>query len=552
MLESLHVKNLALIRDAELELKPGLNVLSGETGAGKSLLLGSIDLALGKRADADLIRKGAEEAFVELVFSLDDEEIKERLKEAGADTSEDRIIITRRITNSRSVTRVNGETVTLAVLKKITELLIDIHGQHQHQSLLKEENHVRVLDEYGKATLTEEKAAYEASYRRYRKIREEIGRLGGDDDLRKRELDFLSFQISEIEEAHLKPGEEEKLDQLYASLAHKEQVRNALDNTLGLLREEISGKLSEALKESSQAAVYEVRAKSLESQLLDIDSLLSDAAREAETLLLDQETDEGQLKETEERLELIASLKKKYGGSVEEILSTLKRLKKEYDELYDFDVNKEKKSQELEQEKQLLIEEAKKLHDRRTEAGKRFSEAMEEALKDLNFLHVRFRTEVTETNRFTPNGADEVCFLISTNPGEEPRPLSKVASGGELSRIMLAIKTLAADSDKIPTLIFDEIDQGISGRTAAAVAKKMQDIALFHQVICISHLPQIVSSADVNFLIEKSVEDGETVTRLEALSQEDTYREIARLLGDGDITDSNLQNAREMKERMKR
>ena len=552
MLESLHVKNMALIKDAELELKSGLNVLSGETGAGKSLLLGSVDLALGKRADPDLIRNGESAAYVELVFSLPEPGLAEKVREMGMEPEEGRLIISRRITEGRSVSRVNGETVTLTNLKKLTELLIDIHGQHDHQSLLKEENHLKVLDAFEKDLLQEAKEAYEASYLKYRAFREKIREMGGDPESRKRQLDFLDFQIREIEEASLKPGEEEELDRLYRKLNSREMVKNALEQILENLREEVSSKISECIRLSREASEADEEIKPLLSQLYDIDALTEDAGREASHLLQSADVDEEQLKTVEERLSLIIGLKKKYGESVEQILKNLKAYRKEYDELYDFDVNAEKILQELEKEKVILVEKAAALHEKRLEAAESFSAAMEEALRDLNFLHVTFRVQVQETTRFTRSGADEVRFLISTNPGEEPRPLSRVASGGELSRIMLAIKSISADADDIPVLIFDEIDQGISGRTAAAVARKMQKIAEDHQVICISHLPQIVASADDNFLIEKSVEDGETITRLAALSYEDSIREIARLSGSGEITDSNLRNAAEMKENLRR
>ena len=552
MLESLHVKNLALIKEAELELNPGLNVLSGETGAGKSLLLGSINLALGKRADADLIRNGEDSAFVELTFKIREKELQEKLTELGFPPDEEDLIISRRISDGRSRSRINGETVTLSSLKKVTELLIDIHGQHDHQSLLKEENHLKVLDHYGKEELKDVKARYEESYKQYLQIRDQIRKMGGDDESRKQRLDFLDFQIKEIEEAGLKKGEEKQLDELYNRLSHSENVKNALEKLILLLRENAVSAVSESLKEASSVTVFDESIKSIESQLLDIDAYLSDTIREAEHILDLSDVDEELLKKTEERLELLSKLKKKYGHSEEEILKHLKDLQAEYRELLDFDKNKEKIEKDLEKEKEILKKAAKELSEKRQEVGERFSKALEKALTGLNFLHVSFETSVSHTNHYTSSGADEVRFLISTNPGEERKPLSQVASGGELSRIMLAIKSLAADADEIPTLIFDEIDQGISGKTAAAVAREMQKISVSHQVICISHLPQIVSSADENYLIEKSVEDQKTVTRITALSEENTLKEIARMLGSGEVTPSNMQNAAEMKAQMRR
>ena len=552
MLESLHVKNLALIREAEVEFMPGLNVLSGETGAGKSLLLGSVDLALGKRSEPGLIGKNGDNAFVELTFTLDSESLREEVKNLGIEPDEDRLIISRRITPGRSVSRVNGETVTLANLKKFTSLLIDIHGQHDHQSLLHEENHIKVLDAFAQNRLKDAKEAYEASFQRFRGIREKIRRMGGDDEMRHRRLDFLEFQLKEIEEAQLKPGEEETLDALYENLSHSDTVRLSMNTAASVLRDDVSARLSDIMKEAEQAARYDESAKNVVTMLLDIEALTEDAVREAERIAEDAETDEELLSKTSARLEEIETLKKKYGSDIPEILSYAEGLKKEYVELFQFDQDKEQILQELEAEQQELMKKADALHVARVQSAEIFSKKMEEALKDLNFLHIVFVTEVEETRRFTASGADEVRFLISTNPGEEVRPLSRIASGGELSRIMLAIRALSADTDQIPTLIFDEIDQGISGRTAALVAGKMQTISDSHQVICISHLPQIVAAADQNYLIEKSVEDAQTVTELKALSYDDSLKEIARLSGSGEITQANLENAAELKSKSRR
>lgn len=552
MLESLHVKNLALIKDAELTLQDGLNVLSGETGAGKSLLLGSVNLALGARADAGLVRHNESFAYVELIFRVEDPELLGTLRELSVEPEDGRIIISRRIGDGRNQGRINGETVTGAQLKKVSELLIDIHGQHEHQSLLHEEKHLSVLDSFCKEQLAPAMEKYREAYRAYREKREAIKLMGGDDEERKRKLDFLAFEIDEITDADLKAGEEERLFEEHKKLSAGKLMTDSLTGVLENLREGASEALAESIRLLNPLLSVDGSLRPLYDEVNELFALLGDAVHDTESALNSVETDEERIGTLEERLNLLAALKRKYGGSEEEILKSLDRFRNEYLELRDFDENKERILEELSGEKDRLIAAAGELHRVRTEMGPVFSARLTESLRDLNFNSVRFETRVEETNHYSADGADRVTFLISTNPGEEPKELQKVVSGGELSRIMLAIKNLAADSDRIPTLIFDEIDTGISGKTAASVAVKMQEIAKDHQVICISHLPQIVAAADHNYLIEKSVVSGETVTGLEALEDEKALSELARLLGAGEETEAGLLNAREMKERMKR
>ena len=552
MLENIHVKNLALIRECELDLKENLNILSGETGAGKSILLGSVNLALGSRADADLIRNGADYAYVELVFTEEDPVILKKLSEMEVEPEEGRIIISRKISGGKSTGRSHGETLTLTRLTEVSALLIDIPGQHEHQSLLNEENHRKVLDDYGRETLKSARDEYLSVYHAYRQKKEEIRKMGGDDEERKRRIDFLAYELQEIEESHVKPGEEERVTAEYRKLTSAREIEAGLSEIAETLSEEVSGGISACVRAASGLVQFDPAMKEVLSQLLEIESLLQDAERDAKDRLEDMESDEEKLQNLEERLELLNRLKKKYGGSEEAILKTADRLQHEYDELVTFDENKEKILAELSEEKHKLIRAAKALTAARQEAAKKFDAVMTDALKDLNFLDVRFETAVTESNSYTSDGADEVAFMISTNPGEPVRPLTKVASGGELSRIMLAIRTLTAGADSIHTLIFDEIDTGISGKTAKAVADKMNEIARDRQVICISHLPQIVAMADHHFLIEKHVEDGETVTSITELDEQGSVEEVARLLGAGVLTDTAVENAREMKKILKK
>lgn len=551
MLTSLTVKNLALIRSAELEFRPGLNILSGETGAGKSILLGSVSLCLGGRAEKDMIRNGETYAYTELVFEEDDPGILAKLSEKDICPDEGRFIISRRISDGKNSAKINGETVTLSVLKEAAELLIDIHGQHDNQSLLHEEHHLAVLDGFAKSELQDALSRYGVCYQTYRRLREAFNACDGDAAERARRLDFLEFEIDEIENAKIVPGEEARLTEELKRLSNARAIRNGLTEIVSVLSEDTAEGLSHALKTANTLTAMDPALGNLAVALGDIEGFLQDTLKEARTHLEADVPDEDRLPAVEERLQLIAALKRKYGASETEILKRLEEFEKEYDTLTAFEENRGKLEAELTEAKKTLIAASKKLHEIRRSAADRFSAAMMQALSELNFLQATFETEVTETKRYTVSGSDDVRFLISTNPGEPLKPLSKVASGGELSRIMLAIKTLIADSDRIHTLIFDEIDAGISGKTGAAVAEKLHEIAKTRQVICISHLPQIVAMADHHFLIEKGVSGGNTETKISALSEADSAKELARLLSAGELTETALQNAYEMKRKLK-
>ncbi len=548
MLESLYVKNLALIREAEIGFSDHLNILSGETGAGKSILLGGINLALGMRADQDLIRKNEKSAYTELIFRIDDPELRTGLQELGVETEEDRVIISRRISEGKSQSRINGEAVTLAHLRKISELLIDIHGQHEHQSLLKEENHLTVLDAFSRNTIAEEKEAYQKIYREYRNKREELKLLNAEPEALQERLSFLEYEISEIRDAHLSENDEEALNEELTRLSNAYEIRSSLTAVENALSGDGNEGLHLSIQLMQDALKFDPSLKSLQEQLLSIDALSQEALSETRRRIASYEFDEQRLHDVEERFSFITRLKRKYGQTVRDILKGLSEKEAEHGKLKQLLTNREALLHELSAVQEKLVRAADRLHEKRKEAGELFSKSMENALQELNFLSVRFCVQTERISRFTQEGADQVAFLISLNPGEDVKPLAKVASGGELSRIMLAIKTLCADTDRIPTLIFDEIDSGISGKTASLVAEKMRTIAKKHQVICISHLPQIVSKADHHFLIEKSVQNESTVTQVRKLSEEESVLELARLLGDGSLGESAVQNAREMKE----
>ena len=551
MLEYVHVKNIALIREAELTLSDHLNILSGETGAGKSILLGSLQLALGERGSTELLRTGESEGVVELVCSVTDPVTLRKLSELSVEPEDGKIILSRRITEKRSVLRMNSEIVPASFVRKTAALLLDIYGQHEHHSLLEEENHLKYPPAYAGARISDALSAYQERYGAYRKLREKIRELGGEDDEeRRRRLDFLEFQLSEIESAGIRIGEEDALAAELRKLSSARAIEDALGRAHAVLSGELPDALSESIREIAGLVSEDPGLSSLLSELRDIESLMQDAGADADERLQGLETDGGRMAEVEERLSFLAQMKRKYGGSEAEILKSFDRLQKEYDALKEFDEDRERMLSELAEKRKDLVRAAKELREKRKAAAKDLEKEMTEALTDLNFLQVRFECEVLETNRFTGNGADEVRFMISTNPGEPLKPLAKVASGGELSRIMLALRTISADTDGIHTLIFDEIDTGISGKTAAAVARRMHKIAADHQVLCISHLPQIVAAADHHFLIEKTADDGSAVTRVQELSEQESIRELARLLGAEETTELGIANAREMKKRM--
>ena len=546
MLLELHVKNLALIEKADVEFGEGLNILTGETGAGKSIIIGSVTMALGGKAPKGSIRPGADYAYIELVFSVTGEEKRKALRELDVEPTEDGlVIISRKLTSARSISRINDETVTMARLSQITGLLLDIHGQHEHQSLLYKSKHLEILDAYVKAATQPVKQTIADRYRIYRSLEEKLRGFDLDAESRIREADFLRFEIEEIETSALKEGEEEELTSVYRRYSHSRRIAECL----GAAYEAVEGDwLARALKEVEQASEYDESLGGVRDQLYDADSILRDAGREMSAYLDSMEMDEETFRKTEERLDLIHNLQAKYGPTVEAIFQKLEQKKKRLGELEDYDAHKKRMEQELEECRNGLEKLCAQLTGIRKKASRTLVKKIRQGLVDLNFLDVEFDMEFEKLDHFTPSGWDGAQFLISTNPGQPMRPLKDVASGGELSRIMLAIKTVLADSDDIPTLIFDEIDTGISGRTAQKVSEKLMLIARSHQVICITHLPQIAAMADSHFEIAKSASQGRTITTIRLLDRQASVEELARLLGGARITEAVLKNAGEMKE----
>ena len=549
MLQNLHVKNLALIDETEVEFGPGLNILSGETGAGKSIIIGSINLALGEKVQKEMLRDNGEAALVELIFFVEDADTIEDIRALDIEMEDDTVILSRKITGGRAIGRINGEAVSASKMKAVASLLIDIHGQHEHQSLLSKKKHLEILDTFAKEALGDKKEKLTQCYQEYRKLKDELEHANLDGEERARELSFLEYEVKEIEEAQLTVGEDEELEAVFRKYSNGKKIMDAVGAANAATSEDdesASERIGRALRELSSVSGYDERVKEMEEQLTEIDNLLSDFNHELASYLSDEEFDEETFYETEKRLDLINHLKSKYGNTIADIIKYGEEKEERINVLNDYDAYLAGLQKNVSEKEKQLEQLSKKVSDIRKKESKKLTESIKNALLDLNFLDVQFTMEFAETD-YTANGIDDAQFLISTNPGEPVKPLGKVASGGELSRIMLAIKTVMA-SDKIGTLIFDEIDSGISGRTAQMVSEKMNVLGRNHQIISITHLPQIAAMADSHFLIEKSVENQATVSKIHKLTDEQSVEELARMLGGVEITDTVLENAREMKQ----
>ncbi len=551
MLINLHVKNLALIDEEEIGFGQGLNILSGETGAGKSIILGALSLALGEKGSTKMLRDEAKDGLVEAVFEVSSDGQKAALEALDIPCYDDEVILTRRITSSRLVSRINGETVPAQKMKQAGAVLLDIYGQNEHQSLLSKKKHLSMLDSYAKKEVDLPKAAMKAAYENYRSKAKELEDASLDESERARELSFLEHEISEIEEAQLAPGEDERLEEEYRRMKHASRIAEALNTAHDYLTAENGAcdLVGAASNEVTGVSAYDENLNGILSALSDADSLLDDLRHEISGYMDSLEFDPEYFNETEMRLDLINTLKMKYGKTIDDILLQLQEKKARYEQLTDFDSYVAKLSKEVKALESTYLGHASKVTELRKKAAAELCEKVKGALIDLNFLDVKFTMNFTLLEKGSANGRDEAEFYISTNPGEPLRPLKDVASGGELSRIMLAMKTVFAQKeDTIDTLIFDEIDAGISGRTAQAVSEKLHAVSRSQQVICITHLPQIASMADTHFLIEKSVQNNKTVSGIRKLSREESIEELARMLAGGAVTDSVLANAREMYE----
>ena len=549
MLDRLLVKDLALIEKSVVEFSGGLNVLTGETGAGKSILLGSIQLALGQKANKDLIRHGKEQAIVELDFSLTEEEVRRiQALEEDLELEEERLLIRRKISEKKSDIRVNDLGLTLAKLREITGGLLDLHGQHEHQSLLREGSHLEIIDGFRKkqgGKLLEEVAD---AYHLLQEKKRALQKFSLKEEERTRELDFLDFEIQELADAHLSAGEEAELTKEYSLYENMDRLKSLLLSAKESLEEMDFHRPIQAVEEAKD---FDESLKGLSDSLYDLEAVGEDCLRSLDHYLDHAEVDEEKLFTLGERLEQIRRVMMKHGGTEAKALAALAKKEERRTFLLDYEKDEEKAKKAIVEQEKLLREKAVLLSKERQEDAKVLAKQIQGEMQEMGFLDTKFEFHFQEKKEPTEKGLDEVEAYVSLNPGEPLRPLREVGSGGELSRIMLSIKTVLADTEGVSTLIFDEIDSGISGRTAEKVGEKLQKIAKNHQVILITHLPQIAAKADHHFLIEKTVEEGATHTRIHPLGEKESIEELARLLGGDEISEASLENARELKAKSK-
>lgn len=549
MLDRLLVKDLALIEKSVVEFSGGLNVLTGETGAGKSILLGSIQLALGQKANKDLIRHGKEQAIVELDFSLTEEEMRRiQALEEDLELEEERLLIRRKISEKKSDIRVNDLGLTLAKLREITGGLLDLHGQHEHQSLLREGSHLEIIDGFRKkqgVKLLEEVAD---AYHLLQEKKRALQKFSLQESERTRELDFLDFEIQELADAHLSEGEEAELTKEYSLYENMDRLKSLLLSAKESLEEMDFHRPIQAVEEAKD---FDESLKGLSDSLYDLEAVGEDCLRSLDHYLDHAEVDEEKLFTLGERLEQIRRVMMKHGGTEAKALAALAKKEERRTFLLDYEKDEEKAKKAIVEQEKLLREKAVLLSKGRQEDAKVLAKQIQGEMQEMGFLDTKFEFHFQEKKEPTEKGLDEVEAYVSLNPGEPLRPLREVGSGGELSRIMLSIKTVLADTEGVSTLIFDEIDSGISGRTAEKVGEKLQKIAKNHQVILITHLPQIAAKADHHFLIEKTVEEGATHTRIHPLEEKESIEELARLLGGDEISEASLENARELKAKSK-
>lgn len=550
MLIRLNIKNFALIEEITVEFSEGFNILSGETGAGKSILIDAIDYVLGGKFSKDLIRTGEERTFVEAIFSIDNENVNHVLDELGIEYDDMLIISRETLLSGKSIIKVNGRSLIITQLKRIREKILDIHGQHQNQSLLQRSSHILYLDNYIGKDIEEPLSKFLNLKEELSKIKEKINKIKGAED-RDKLIDYTKFQIEDIEKGKLKIGEEEELKEEYNVLNNAEKINNALRISYGLLSQREDGNsilesLSKVISEVSSVENHLEALKEKRELLEGAYFSLEEATRDIRDLGDEIVYDDVRLGKINERIYEINIYKKKYGGSVEEVLAYHEKLKEKYDEL----INAEEILNELIEKESHILKDMKNVGEELHEIRQKYSPSLEEKiLRELSYVGLdksRMKIEITLEDNYNERGFDDVSFMISTNPGEPLKPLERVLSGGELSRIMLALKCVFADKDEISTLIFDEIDTGISGAVGQRVGEKMYQVSLGHQVLCITHLPQIAILSDHHYFVSKEVVNDKTFTRIRMLSIEDKINQVASMMGGNGVTEATIQNVKEM------
>lgn len=550
MLIQLNIKNFALIEEIKVEFDDGFNILSGETGAGKSILIDAIDYVLGGKFSKSLIRTGEEKTFVEAIFSIDNEFVKKELDELDIEY-EDIIIISREYTISgKSIIKVNGRSLIISQLKKIREKILDIHGQHQNQTLLDRGSHIIYLDNFIGDKIKEPLKKFNELRERLNEIKAKISKINGNED-REKLIDYTKFQIDDIKKGNLRVGEEEELKEEFNYLSNAEKINSSLKLSCELLNyrddgnsvlESLSRVISELSSVEKNSQVIGEKKAVIEEAYYNIEEV----SRELRDIAEDTVYDENKLEKINERIYEINVYKKKYGNTIEEVIEYFNKLKENYNEL----VNASEILKELEEEEKHVLNEMKTVGNTIHKIREEFSEILKESLlKELSYVGLEKSTmeiQVKLCENYNERGFDEVCFLISTNTGEPVKPLEKVLSGGELSRIMLAFKCVFADKDGISTLIFDEIDTGVSGAVAQRIGEKMYQVSLNHQVLCITHLPQIAILSDYHYFVSKSIKDNKTFTNIKILSKDEKIHQVATMLGGNEVTKATYENVKEM------
>ena len=552
MLRNLHIKNLALIDEADVDFTGGLNILTGETGAGKSIMIDSVSLALGGRIARDMIRNDGKQALIELVFEVSEGEALEEIRKLGTEPEDGVILVSRKIQDGRSTIRVNGETVTSQAVRELASYLLDIHGQSEHQKLLRSDMQLSLLDRYGQEITAAAKEEVKNDYRIYASLKKELGSEEMSEEERLRRMSFLEFEISEIEDANLSPGEDDEVEKIFKRLQNARKITEAARFAHEITGYDASGSagdtIGQALRRLESVSGYDERIGGLIGLLQEVDDLLNDFNRDISAYAGDIEYESGQFESTEERLDLLNRLKAKYGRTIDDVLEALEDRKAEYDSLMTYKETRDRLMKEFDKAKEKLEQSSEKLTTVRKQTADRFVKDASRQFAELNFARADFSVEFRELADYTPDGKDGIDFCISTNPGEMRKPLRNVVSGGELSRLMLGIRAMFADSDPAETIIFDEVDSGISGRAAQRAAEKLDQLSKRRQVLCITHLPQIAAMADTHYGITKKVLSDKAVTNIEPLDENESVSELARLIGGAEITENTMNSAREMKE----
>ena len=535
MISHISIRDFAIIKNASIDFQPGLNIITGETGSGKSIVIEAISLALGSRADTSLIRSGSDKAVVQLIADLDGEEM----------------IITREINSlGRNLCKINGNIVTLSELAGLCKKIAYIHGQYDHQSLLNPDNHIFLVDSYRSETILPAKNLVEKIFAQYSAIRSKLGKMISSASEIERKRDFMAYELKEIKAAQLSYGEDEELASRINLMQNSEKVFQNLEDAFQFVFEGTPSSLDsiyKALLSLRSISGFSQTIKAIEEEFNDIYFRLDEASREMNKVRSNIDFSKEELDDALTRLDVIKGLKRKYGGSLEAVLAYANELEEKLSTISNFDGLREKIESNLKEIESLLISASEKLTIQRLDSAKQLESLIQNELKELKFNNSLLSVHFSEKSReYSANGTDIIEFLISTNKGEPLKPLSKIASGGELSRIMLAFKKIIADYDNIGTLIFDEIDSGISGIAASTVGKKLKQISRHHQVICITHLPQIAACGDHNFKIEKVEDDTNTYTTVVPLKPDLRVYEIARLIGGDNVTDTTLKSAEEL------